>query len=393
MLASRRIVLTLASHRFSFVLVCHSYPPVIGGSEIEAQRVCAALAAQGHSAQVLCCAGGPMPPGQWEDAYGTLVECFGGAGRLGVYAYVLGVLWRLWRKRQKHQIVYFLMPGLQVCLGVPWAALLGKKVIMKFSGSNEVRKLLDSPVGRLELRLLAQHASRILLLNPGMFREAAEAGLPKSLLSWMPNPVDMQAFAPANPADKLALRREMGLEPEAWITLYVGRLAPEKQLPVLLEAFARVAAESRTAHLVLAGDGPERNALTQKAVALGLDKRVSWVGACPPERVPRWLRVSDAFALLSALEGFPVALLEAMAAALPAVASDIPANRQLIEDTQTGLLVPPGDVPAAAEALLRLLKTPETSRHMGAQARASVADKYSTERIAARYEALFTEIC
>ena len=108
----------------SLILVSHSYPPVLGGSEIEAQRVCAALIRRGHRVTVLCAGGPPMPDrAQWLDPAGIPVRIFArrSSGRLRDYAFALGVAWTLITERRNYQLVYFLMQGVHVAAGLPVA--------------------------------------------------------------------------------------------------------------------------------------------------------------------------------------------------------------------------------------------------------------------------------
>jgi glycosyltransferase involved in cell wall biosynthesis len=102
--------------------------------------------------------------------------------------------------------------------------------------------------------------------------------------------------------------------------------------------------------------------------------------------------MADAFALVSPSEGFPCALVEAMSAGLASVVSDIPANRQLVQPEEHGLLAAPGDAAAVAAALIRLLDDHELRTCMGLEARRSVEQHYSTERVLELYETLLGEI-
>ncbi len=225
---------------FSILLVTSSYPPVIGGSEIEAQRVSQALIRRGHRVQVLCPGGPPMPSAaRFTDDCGVPVRAFGGSvpRRVRGHVFALRVCWTLLTNLSSYDLIYFLMPGLQVALGTVTGRLLGKPFIMKFSGSNEIRRMKNSMVGRMQLRELAKWAGVVMVLNPGMMEEAADCGLPASKLLWMPNPVDLEEFRPPIPAERVALREKLGIPPESEIVLFVGRLAPEKQLASLIEGF------------------------------------------------------------------------------------------------------------------------------------------------------------
>ena len=306
----------------SIALICNSYPPVIGGSEIEAQRVAAELQKRGHRVEVLCAGGDPMPDVRhWIDPAGVPVRIFGGRLRqpLRGYTYALGVAWELLRKRREYDVIYFLMSGLQIATGLPVARWLRKPILMKFSGSSLIRQMNDSALGRMELEFLRRWADRIMVLNPGMFEEAKEARLEEGKLLWMPNPVDCTEFRPASGSEKTELRRSLGLPGDVPITLYVGRLAPEKELASLLRAFALVAPRRPDALLLLVGDGPSRPELEAEVTRLRLSAQVRFTGMVPVAEVSRWVRASDIFALVSSLEGLPCSLIEAMSAGLAAV--------------------------------------------------------------------------
>jgi glycosyltransferase involved in cell wall biosynthesis len=230
-----------------------------------------------------------------------------------------------------------------------------------------------------------------MILNEGMRTEALAARLPADKLLWMPNPVDTEHFSPVPDAQRRQLRAQHGLPPEASVIIYTGRLAPEKSLPVLVEAFATVRHQRPQAYLVLVGDGPMRTTLTEQTQRLGCQDSACFVGTVAPSEIPRWLQMADVFALVSPSEGFPCALVEAMSAGLASVVSDIPAIRQLVQSEQHGLLVPPGDAAAVSAALIRLLDDQELRTRMGAEARRSVKEQYATERVLERYETLLGE--
>ena len=381
--------------KFSIALVCHSYPPIIGGSEIEAQRVSAALQKRGHRVEVICCGGPPMPDkSRWIDPVGVPVRQFGNRwpARIRDHVYALGVAWTLARHARKYDVVYFLMSGLHLATGLPIARLTGTPIIMKFSGSSLILNLTKTWLGRLELSFLRKWAQRILVLNDGMKAEAAVANLDPKRLLWMPNPVDTAEFHPLSDADKAALRKQLGMDPEALAIVYVGRLAPEKELDSLLRSFARITAGHPRAQLVLVGNGPSRPALEEAARQLHLGDRVRFVGMVPVADVPKWLQAADLFALVSSLEGLPCSLIEAMAVGLPAVTSDIPANMQLIEPGINGFSAPLLDEAAIAAQLNRLLDDRTLRIELGKNARASVMARFSTTGVADVYEQLFREL-
>ena len=376
----------------SLILVCSSYPPVLGGSEVEAQRVSAALRRRGYDVTVLCAGGPPMPAQHlWTDPCGVPVRIMAHRppGALRDFLFAAGVAWTLWQQRRNYQLVYFLMQGLHLAAGLPVARVLRKPIVMKVSGSSIITLMRQSLTGRLELRWLQQWAWRVMVLNSGMEQEAFAAGFHKDQLCWMPNPVDTAEFAPLAPAGRYTLRKEFGIPAGAPIVVFVGRLAPEKELPSLVGAFARASEQIPDARLMLVGDGPERGALIEASRRRALGDRVHFAGRESPARVLCWLQLADVFALVSSNEGLSCSLVEAMSVGLPSVVSAIPANVQLIDDGVHGLHAPVCDEEALAAALMKLLRDPELRARMGQAARKRVLENYSVDKVSDRYEELF----
>lgn len=373
------------------LLICYSYPPVLGGSEIEAQRVASGLRERGYQVEVLTGAEHPMPAQRrWIDPCGVPVSIIGigWTAKWQPRIFALGVAWFLWRWRHRYQLVYFLMQGLHLAVGLPVTRWLHKPVIMKISGSAIIPRMQKCWLGRLELRWLRGWAKRVMLLNDGMKEEALHAGLDPKQLLWMPNPVNIDEFRPAKESDRVCLRKQFQLKGPT--VVYVGRLAPEKELGSLIKGFAQAAVAFPDASLVLVGDGPCRTDLEAQARQLEIDFRVRFVGRT--SKVRHWLQACDVFALVSSIEGFSCALSEAMACGLASVVSDIAGNQQLIEPEVHGLRVPVRDENAIARSLRRLLADPALRTCMGTEARRRIVNNYSTAQVIDRYQALFSEV-
>jgi glycosyltransferase involved in cell wall biosynthesis len=379
----------------SVLIVCNTYPPVLGGSEIEAQRVSEALIARGYRVQVVCEGGDPMPRVRdWVDPKGVPVRLYAARwnSKLKDRIFALRVAAMLISEREKYDVIYFLMQGLHLIPGLPIARLLRKPVVMKISGTGVVHLMAQLVTGRLELAWLRRWARCVMVLNERMRQEAIECGLSPDQLLWMPNPVDTDEFAPAGEIERRTLRERLGLSTTAPVVLYCGRLAPEKGVSLLLDAFARVVSEIPESLLVLVGDGPKRADFETQVRQLNLQQNVRFVGAVSSTEVPLWLKIADIFALVSPSEGFSCAIAEAMSTGLACVVSDIPANRQLIRGEQEGLLTPVGDSAAIAKAIVRALNDPPLRGRLGRAARHSIMQSYSTSHVADRYESLFRSV-
>jgi colanic acid/amylovoran biosynthesis glycosyltransferase len=157
--------------------------------------------------------------------------------------------------------------------------------------------------------------------------------------------------------------------------LFVGRLAAVKGLPILLEAVAKVDG----AILDIAGDGPDRNLLEEKARSLGLSHRVTFLGYQSQAQVRARLKQADVFVLSSFAEGVPVVLMEAMAAGIPVVATRVAGIPELVHDEESGLLVSPGDPDATANAVRRLLGDADLRNLMAETARKVIEREFDIQ--------------
>ncbi|MBI3088223.1 MAG: glycosyltransferase [Candidatus Omnitrophica bacterium] len=215
-------------------------------------------------------------------------------------------------------------------------------------------------------------------------------GLPASRICVIPNGVDLVRCSPATESERAQARLALGLPQETLAILTVGRLIPEKNHAALIAACGLMR-ERHPVRLLIAGDGPLRAELESLVARLELTDYVSLLGT--RSDVPRLLQAADLFVLPSIREGLPVALLEAMASAVPVVASDIPQHRTIVQAGSTGWLVPPQDEGGLAEAALSVARDPIAARAVGQRGRSYVVEHFSSETLARRLQALYDELC
>lgn len=179
------------------------------------------------------------------------------------------------------------------------------------------------------------------------------------------------------------VRAELGLAPEALVVTCVANLRPVKNHALLLEAIARLPA-NQPVHLLAVGDGPLRAELIARAQRLGLSERVHWLGS--RQDIPAILADTDIKALTSDWEGLPGALLEAMAAGCPVVATRVGGAPELVLEGETGLLTPPGDVEALTAALSQLVGDPALRRRLGQAGQRRAHEQFDLTQQVARLE-------
>ncbi len=158
--------------------------------------------------------------------------------------------------------------------------------------------------------------------------------------------------------------------------VFVGRLASVKGVPLLLEAAARLRAAHPGLHLTVIGEGPERTELEAQARGLGLGDAVAFTGVQSQAEIAARLEDSDILVLPSFAEGVPMVLMEAMASRIPVVATRVGGVQELVEDGESGFVVPPGCVDSLAGALDRLMGDPDLCRRMGEAGRRKVVAEF-----------------
>lgn len=243
--------------------------------------------------------------------------------------------------------------------------------------------LPPSPTLALQRRLVTRRVDQYIAVSEGVARRLYdELGLPERQVCVIPNAVDLDRHrAPSEPG---GLRGVLGVPPGRPLVLTLARLSEQKGLSYLLRAAVHVP----EAAFAVAGEGPGRAALEAEAAALGVADRVRFLGH--REDAPALLAACDLFALPSLYEGLPLSVLEAMAAGKAVVATAIPGVDEAVADGTTGLLVPPADPEALAEAVRALLADPARRLRLGAagaeRARTHFATASTTRAVEAAYE-------
>jgi glycosyltransferase involved in cell wall biosynthesis len=269
------------------------------------------------------------------------------------------------------------------------ARLRGPRRPIVFTEHGRHQPDYPRPKRMLANRLLLSRRDRVVGVGAAV-RQAliANEGLPPDRVGVLYNGIDVDAFAAA---DRAAARAALGAGPDDLVLIQVARLDYLKDHATAVRTLARVASRRPGARLVLVGDGPERAAVESKARELGVADRVQMLGT--RRDVARLLPGADLFLLTSVSEGIPLTALEAMAAGLPVVATEVGGLREVVADGATGFLAPAGDDAGLAGHVLRLAADPGLRRRLGEAGRDRAKLHFDEPRMCADYGRLYEEAC
>lgn len=253
--------------------------------------------------------------------------------------------------------------------------ILGIPVVTTLRGSDVVR-LQESAIDRALLKICLLTNRRIACVSDAIRSSVGERfPLAQDKLATIPNGVAEDFFS---------IQRDYQAADQLFRFCTTGNLIPLKSIHTAIYAFAKANIDESELNII--GAGSERPHLEHLASSLNLRSSVHFTGALPPEEIPEQLRIADAFVFTSTSEGRPNAVLEAMAAGLPIVASRIDGVTELITDGENGLLFEPGDAQALADCLQRLASDAGLRRKLGCAARQYLIDRKLTwDSTAARY--------
>lgn len=211
-------------------------------------------------------------------------------------------------------------------------------------------------------------------------------GLSASKLIVIPNGVDPNTIANAQPVDLSSL----GIRSDSPLVITIGRLEEQKGISYLLQAAVEILKKHPDCHFLIVGEGPDRASLEQQARKLGISLAVHFTGGRPD--VPGLLKSACTFVLPSLWEGMPNALLEAMAAGLPVIATSVEGSREVVQSGINGVLVEPARSDALSQAILMVLNDSTTAAALGREAQNTILKNFTTNAMIRAYEDLYRNL-
>ncbi len=343
------------------------------GGESQVLGLTLELLSLGHDAELLCDPDGLL----WQRARAANVLCHPLKIRNALDC-VAGMRLRRFLSRNRFDVVHFHTSRAHSM--APFAA--GQ------AGALVVTRRMDYMPNRWFAPYFYNRAvDGVAAISQGVAWALVAAGVSAQRITIIPSGVDCTRFAPPSFDQRAAARRELGLGPRQIAVASVGALELRKGHRYLLDALAGLQGRHPAIRAFIAGDGSQRTALEEQANRLGLGQTVRFLGSIEDPRTLFW--AIDIFVQPSVMEGLGVALLEAMACGLPAVASRSGGMAEVIEDRRDGLLVAVADSIALARSIKELAESPALRPSLGAQGRIKVEQNFSLAAMARKTLALY----
>ena len=256
---------------------------------------------------------------------------------------------------------------------------------------TEHGRLSDGPPGtkrRIVNPVLSRLPADIFSVSQALRESMVGEGFPRARVGVIYNGIE--PGRPATAEDRAAVRRALGIPPDALVVGTVARLDAVKDLGAALRGFAALRSVEPRAHCVIVGDGDDRNALQGVTRELGLDDAVHFLGI--RNDVRRVLAAFDVYVNSSVFEGISLTILEAMSAGLPVVATAVGGTPEVIAHDTNGVLVPARDAATLGAALIALAASPSRRHALGSAARRSVDARFTLDGMVAQYERVYRRL-
>ncbi|MBU0762156.1 MAG: glycosyltransferase family 4 protein [Candidatus Altiarchaeota archaeon] len=302
--------------------------------------------------------------------------------RLGSFSFVLSAIAFLMRRVSEFDIVHVHTHCSPVLIGVPFRLFFGKKVIVLMRGSAE-------DISKARYLILKHVADKFIVLNQFAHDNLNNAGIDSEKIVKMRNGVDLYYFKPCGKTTRKKIRAKYGLRGETVVSS-VTRLVPVKQVHLSVDIMRELVKINPKTMLLIVGDGPQRKELEKTIEDLRLQSHVRLLGECNKETVREILQISDYYLQTSASEGMSNSILEAMSTGLPAIVSDIPANREIIVNGTDGCLCNNEIISEYIDTFKTLFKDGRKKAGIGLNARKRVGKNNDIREICREYITLYS---
>lgn len=362
------------------VMLSNSFPPEIGGIQEHVSNLAQTLARQGHQLKIVTVR---------RNKSERVRDTFAGLNVIRVpqlnlpktlttqYLAITTALLIAMRLRGQADVVHY-----HTFWPDAFTAFVVNKFVPTIYTAHESRFLLmaEQPQSRRWLKLALRPFQGILAPSTELLEVTRQLGVSSEKSAFIANAVDARKFRPDVTGE--TVRARYGVPMDHCLILCPRRLVPKNGLEFLIESLPLIRRRFSAVSVLIAGDGPERERLEARVRELDLQDSVVFAGSQDNNDLPEFYGAADIVAIPSLKEATSIAGLEAMASACAVVATNVGGLPEIIEDGVSGLLVPRGDPEALAQAIARLIETPELRTQLGLAARARVEQKFTWEQVA-----------
>lgn len=367
------------------------FSPFVGGAEKECQKISKSLIERGFSVAVLTQQRDGLPEYEVIDGIPVYRKIKG--WHLFGYTYMISVFHFLLKRRKEFDIIQCFGLYLFIPPALLMKYLFRKRVVSRLECSGKFGDFWR--ISQLRWKKLIMVSSRrldrIIFISSDIKKELIENKFPLEKLIYIPNSVDVNRFRPPEGNKKEKSKN----------ICFVGRLEEQKGLEYLIKAVDLIKQEVDEVKLFIVGEGDQRDKLKNLCEKFKSKNHIIFVGSC--DDVMPYYQDAKIFVLPSLSEGMPLSLLEAMSCGLPAVATSVGGNIELLDAHlnkgekiasgyhigNNGVLVQPKDVSGLAQALVRLLRDDDLSRELGRRARKYVEERFSLGKVMDEYVNLY----
>jgi glycosyltransferase involved in cell wall biosynthesis len=378
----------------NILMVIERYAPIWGGAENQLRQLAVRLMSRGCSISIIT-RRWDAEMARFEQVDGIDVHRVGrpGEGAAARLFFIAGLCRFALKKRNDIDIFHAHGAVKMGAIIAVLANLLGKKSVAKIATAGHVPVLQRRFFGRAVLYLF-KRVDAVIAMTDQIISEMAAIGLEKKRIVQIANGIDCRCFAPLPPAQKSLMRHQHGCTEDELIFLFSGRLVRRKGIDTLIEAWSRWPSSVKPAILLIIGSGKGQDDSVEEVVRARVKnegiRQVRFFGETDePHRI---LPMADVFVFPSRLEGFPNALLEAMATALPVVGAAIGGVVDVVRDGAEGLLFEPDDASQLLAKMMQLAEDPALRARLGKNGRQAVCTRHSFALVTNEYVDLYERL-
>lgn len=375
-------------------MVTERYLPIWGGAENQLSQLVPHLISKGCAVTILT----RRYQKSWladEEMQGARVVRLGpaGEGAMATLGFIISLLIYIFLERRNIDILHSHGAVKMGSLCSVMARLLRLKNVTKIATAGKFQVLKKNILGRLIIKSF-KGSDKIIAMTGEIENELQEIGVKAEQIARIFNGVDCERFMPVTYSEKNQIKNGLGIPPTGLVVVFSGRLVQRKGLDLVIDSWADLLTENSDIHFYILGSGVTQKDTVEVELRQKVEKgnlaNIHFVGATSD--VGRYLQCCDIYVFPSRLEGFPNALLEAMASECAVVASDIGGVRPLIDDGSSGFLFEMDNRSEFTEKFMALEASENLRAQFGKAARKKIVDNFSFEKIGGDYLALYKRL-